>query len=199
MAIRDQPTRDVRLDHLVALRSQGPYPKPIGFLKAEEYVAEVKRRQPGWIEPFPRTDAAQRFLRDARRRWTAARRDRAAQRAKYAAVAEPAFRVSRNAQREGRALQQQGHDAIRGFVLGNRLVALSGPLPTSDRVATFPLVAIATWHAALYQCEESVRDLADYAQPFLRRGISEPAFITFWLSDLDARELPRALCRVQPG
>jgi hypothetical protein len=196
LAIRDQATRDARLDHLVALRSQGPYPKPVGFLQAEEYVAEVRRQRPGWIEPFPRTDAAQRFLRDARRRWTEARRNRAtlaARRARYSAVAEPAIHVMRDAQKEGRALQREGHDAISGFVLGNRLVSLSGPVPTADRVATFPLVRIATWYAALYDREDSARDLADYAQPYLRRGIPVSAFITFWLSDLDARELPRAL------
>ena len=196
LAIRDQATRDARLDHLVALRSGGPYANPVGFLKAEEYVAEVKRRRPGWIEPFPRTDVAQHFLREARRRWIQARRDRAAlvaQRAPYAAVAEPAIRLSRSAQKEGRALQRQGYGALNGFALGNRFVALSGPVPTADRVATFPLIAIATWYAALYQREEHVRDLADYAQPYLRRGISESAFITFWLNDLDARKLPRAL------
>jgi hypothetical protein len=196
LAIRDEATRNVRLDHLVALRSKGPYPKPVGFLKAEEYVAEVRRRRAGWIEPFPRTDEAQRFLRAARGRWTEARRDRAAliqRQERYSAVIEPAIRVTRDVQKEGRALQREGHDAINGLVLGNRLVALSGPVPTADRVATFPLVAIATWYGALYEHQESVRDLADYAQPYLRRGIPLSAFITLWLSDLQARELPRAL------
>lgn len=115
-------------------------------------------------------------------------------RAQYFAVAEPAFGATRDAQEEGRALQREGHDAISGFTLGDRFVALRKPVPTADRVATFPLTAFQTWHAARYQRAEWVRDLADYAQPFLRRGIPVSDFITFWLDELDAHELPRALC-----
>jgi hypothetical protein len=197
MAIRDAATRDVRLDHLVTLRAGGPYLMPVGFLLAKEYVAEVKRRRPRWIEPIPRTEVVQRFLRDARGRWRAASGDRTALPAfaNYAAVAEPAIQVSRSAQKWIRERQRQGDDALPGLVIGNVLYSPTQPVRRSDRDTGFRISATETWYAALYEREESVRDLADYARPFLRRGISEAAFVKFWLSDVDPRELPRALSR----
>jgi hypothetical protein len=170
------------------LRARGPRPKPVGYLMAQEHVAEVRRRRPRWIDLSPCRDAPLSFLRDARRRWSEAGSPPLLPLGEGRTPTSSSRRfVRRERRRKKAALSSKGHDAIDGFSLGDQWVQLSGPIPTADRVATFPLSAISTWYAAWVQLSGPI-PTADRVATFPLSAIST-WYAALFQSDESLRDL----------
>ena len=163
--------------------------RPISLLHADELLAELRRKRPGWVRRVNFTRKIKDFLRGHLDSWRAARTldlpppDAYAQ---YRRDSEAGILNQRQLQKLLRAeadnLSNSGLICPDGQILR---------IDKSDPEVSWRAEGLTVWYAAIEGHSPASRDYADWLSPYLKRGaFNDPTYPSFWLDDASAEAMP---------